>query len=87
MNRAIILAFFGFGFCLTAAVKVLPSGDMLALINDENVFSFLGEFLVAFIKNPFAWAGIIILFIAFREPVLSRNSSAHRLQRRVKPKI
>jgi len=78
MNRTVILAFFGFGFCIAAAVKVLPSKEILAIINDENVFAFFKEFLIAFIKNPFSWVGITTLFIAFREPVISRNSTTNR---------
>ena len=86
MTRVVILAFFGFGFCIAAAIMALPSKVMLNLINDENVFSFFGQFLVTFIKNPFAWFGLIILFIAFREPVLSRNAPGNRRAYRIKPK-
>lgn len=87
MKRTVILAFFGFAFCITAAVKVLPSREMLALINDENVFTFFREFLVGFIKNPFSWIGIAVLCIAFREPVISRNPAVHKRLRSSKPKI
>lgn len=89
MKSKIILAVCGFGFCIAASARVLPSGSELALINEENVFAYFGEFLFAFIKNPLAWIGIIMLFIAFREPVLSHNSSAYRYKRKhsIKPKI
>ena len=56
--------------CIVAALLSLPALEGVSPAGSGNVLELFFAFLAAFIKNPFAWAGIVVILFSFREPKL-----------------